>query len=97
MMCGLITNKLNIVIHTSDICTYHRLGKQPISRGLDRRNLIVKLWRGDLKKNLMSASRELRPNIFISETLAPLRDTILYFPREKKGVVQWRAARLGKV
>ena len=54
--------------------------KPPSRQGEDKRSLVVKLCRRDLKRELISASkRQQRPsNFLINESLSPLRQNILY-------------------
>ena len=63
----------------------HRIGQKPRSQQhVDRRNIIVKLCRSNLKDELLSACRSLRPNIYLNESLTPTRSTILYSFRKVK-------------
>ena len=82
---NLIQEKLNIVIQNNDISTAHRLGPKRENQSSDKRNLIVKLCRRDLKRDLISASkRQQSPSIFINESLTPTRKTILNALRKMK-------------
>ena len=64
---NLIQENLNIVIQNNDICTAHRLGPKRENQSSNKRNLIVKLCRRDLKRDLISASkRQQNPPFFLS-------------------------------
>ena len=78
MLCGLIKDKLKVNILPSDISTAYRLGRKPAVQGQDRRGLILKLCRRDLKGDLLGASRRIRPNFYVNENLTPARNKILY-------------------
>ena len=79
----LIRDCLKIEVPASDINTVHRLGKKPTNQAPDKRSLILKLCRRDLKRELISASyRQERPTVFLSESLTPIRRTILYSLRK---------------
>ena len=53
----LVKDVLKLEINTSDISTSHRIGKKRISQEADRRNLIVKFCRRDVKHSVISASK----------------------------------------
>ena len=79
----LIKNKLHLEISSSDINTAHRLGKKPTSQAVDKRNLIVKLCRRDIKRAIIQAARNNKDsNLFINESLTPLRRSIFYALRQ---------------
>ena len=81
----LVKDKLNLVIDSKDISVAHRLGKKPDSQRPDRRSIIAKLCRRDLKHELLSTTKSRRPaNFYINESLTPKRDTILYALRRAK-------------
>lgn len=80
----LIKDKLQLNISPSDISTAHRLGKKPIQQQQDRRSLIVKLCRRDLKNDLKFACKEKKPNLYINEDLTPIRKTIMFVLRAAK-------------
>ena len=73
-----IKNCCNIVISPTDINTAHRLGKKPISQGPDRRSLIVKFCRRDIKQDIYRSSRtQSRPKqLYINESLSPMRQKL---------------------
>ena len=80
----LIKHKLKINVAPGDISTAHRLGKKPVNQQLDKRNLIVKLCPRDLKRDILTACRNLKPNLYINESLTPVRSTIMYVLRNAK-------------
>lgn len=85
LACSIIKEKLKINLTSSDISTSHRLGRKPNdSQRPDRRKIILKLCRRDLKKDILYASKSLKPNIYVNESLTPLRNTILYVLRKMK-------------
>jgi hypothetical protein len=81
----LVKDKLNLNMAATDISTTHRLGRKPVTQKQDTRNIVVKLCRRDLKGDLLSACRQLKPdNLYINESLTPNRSTILYALRKAK-------------
>ena len=80
----LVKDELKINLPADAISTAHRLGRRPGNQSADKRNLIVKLVRRDLKHELISASkRQPRPKkLFVSESLPPSRQTIVYALRK---------------
>ena len=81
-------NELRMEVSERDISVAHRVGKKPANQQPDKRNIILKLCRRDLKRPLIIASRKLpteqRQNIHINESLTPTRSTILYALRQVK-------------
>ena len=56
----------------------HRLGRKPASQSEDRRGIIVKLCRREVKYDLMKACKS------VNESLTPTRNAILYGLRQAK-------------
>ena len=81
---GLIKNKLKLSVAPRDVSTAHRQGKKPNNQQADKRNLIVKFYRRDLKKDILTACRRLKPALYFNESLTPLRSSILYVLRQAK-------------
>ena len=83
---NIIKDKLKIVLHPNDVSVAHRLGKKPTSQLPDRRPIIVKFTRRDIKRDILSARRtlknECKDNIYINESLTPKRRTILFALRK---------------
>ena len=85
LVCKLAKDKLNYVIAPTDISVAHRLGEKKTSQGIDRRDLIVKFCRRNMKSDLVSASRRMKaPDFYINESLTPLRQTISFVLRKAK-------------
>ena len=84
IFCDLIKDKLHVNVGRSDISTAHRVGKKPVNQQPDKRNIIAKLCRRDLKMDILNACRQLKPNIYINESLTPLRSSIMYVLRMAK-------------
>ena len=85
LVCSMVKEKLKINISPNDISTSHRTGPKPRSPQVeDKRNIIVKLCRRDLKGELLSAFRKCKPNFYINESLTPTRSAILYALRKAK-------------
>ena len=72
----------------NDINIAHRTGKKPLNQSPDKRDLVVKLCRRDLKRPLIAASKnipaERKSNLYINEHVTPLRKTILYSLRQMR-------------
>lgn len=86
IVCNLVKNALKLKMNPSDISTSHRLGKKPTNQQPDRRNIIAKLCRRDLKREIINTCRQNKPdNLFVNEHLTPLRNTIMYALRKLKG------------
>ena len=81
---GIVKNQLRLEISSNDISSAFRLGKAPITQKSDRRNIIVKLCRKDLKRDILSACRRMKPKFYANESLTPLRNTILYVLRKMR-------------
>ena len=82
LVVNIVKEKLKINIASSDISTAHRVGKRPISQRPDNRKIVVKLCRRDIKRDLMYSRRNLKPEgLFISESLTPSRNTIMFVLR----------------
>ena len=83
-----VKNELKIQISPSDVSVAHRMGRKPANQQPDRRGIIVKLCRRDLKHSLISASKKMVPrsrsNLYVNEHLTPARKTILYALRQMK-------------
>ena len=82
----LIKEKLRINLQSSDISTAHRLGRKSITQGPDRRKVILKLCRRDLKRDIIAACKELKPGFFVNESLTPTRNSILFALRRMRRI-----------
>ena len=84
IVCDLMLKKLNLVVNQSDISVSHRLGRKPHAQRTDNRSIIIKLCRRDMKRDILSACRSMKPNFYVNESLTPTRNTILYVLRQAK-------------
>ena len=80
----LIKEKLRINLQSSDVSTAHRLGRKPTTQGPDKRKLILKLCRRDLKRDIIAACKELKPGFYVNESLTPTRNAILFALRRMR-------------
>lgn len=69
-----IKEHLKINIKETDISVSHRLGKQ---KQQQNRPIIVKLVNRSLKQDLVGACIQLRPQLFVNESLTPKRRVLL--------------------
>ena len=88
-----LVRKLNIDIRSSDISISHRLGKPPRDPASpDKRKIIVRFCRRDLKSNILQACRIKKPKFFANESLTPTRNTIMFalrkIRREKSDLIK---------
>ena len=84
VVCDLLSSQLKLKMNHSDISTSHRIGKKKANQEADRRDIIVKLCRRDIKNDIMSACRSIRPKFYVNEILTPTHSTILYVLRQAK-------------
>lgn len=84
LICSVAKDKLKLEISPSDISTAHRFGKKPVTQAPDRRSILVKLCRRDLKHDLRYACKQLKPKLYVNESLTPMRSTIMYALRQAK-------------
>ena len=77
-------DQLRLEFSSNDISSAFRLGKAPKTQKSDKRNIIVKLCRKDLKRDILSACRQMKPKFYANESLTPLRSTILYVLRKMR-------------
>ena len=87
LVLKLVKDKLKINMRPEDINTCHRLG--PISRAnLGKRNIIVKLCRRDMKKQILIASKKqdkgANEKLYCNESLSPLRRKMFNCLRKMK-------------
>ena len=79
-----ILHERNLNINSSDISIAHRIGKKPASGSDDKRNIIFKLTRRDLIKDIKNACKQGTPNVYVNESLTPTRNKIHYVLRKMK-------------
>ena len=74
----LVAEKLgpDLKISPNDVSVAHRLGKKPAT-AVDRRNIIVRFCRRNLKYDIINNARKAKPSgLFINESLTPVRQRI---------------------
>lgn len=85
LISSVVREKLKLSVTPSVISIAHRVGKKPITQGPDRRGIVVKLCRREVKHDILSACRNLKPTgLFVNESLTPVRSTIMYILRKAK-------------
>jgi hypothetical protein len=84
VVCKLVKEQLRLTINSCDVSTAHRLGKKPLNQEPDRRKIVVKLCRRDLKKDILYACRQFKPDFYVNESLTPVRNTVLFVLRKMK-------------
>lgn len=85
LACDAIKNKLKLNVSSTDISTCHRTGKMPTNQQPDKRSIVVKLCRRELKRDILDACRALKPdNLYVNESLTQTRNTIMYALRRAK-------------
>ena len=80
----LVREQLSLNLKREDISTAHRIGRKPLPGKVDKRGIIFKLCRRDIKRDILFACREQKPKYYINEHLTPIRNTILYALRKAK-------------
>ena len=76
-LIALFRSKLNITVNPTDISVSHRLGKNSVNQGPDRRNIVAKFCRRDLKRDILAAARRMKPaNFYANESLTTVRQKI---------------------
>ena len=85
LACDLLKTKLNLEVSPSNISTGHRLGNRSAAQGEDRRPIILKFCRREIKNDITSSCRTMKPeNFYANENLTPTRSKILYVLRQAK-------------
>ena len=98
LVCGIIKDKVGVVLKPEDVSVAHRLGKKPINQTTDRRSIIAKFCRRDTKHDILKACRAVKPrNIYVNENLTPIRSTALYGIRNAKRKFPDRIAGYGTI
>ena len=57
IIVNLLKNKMHIELQPREINTAHRLGKKPSNQTQDKRAIIIKLCRREMKRDIISANR----------------------------------------
>ena len=78
-----LRRNLNLNLNPADISTAHRIGRKPAG-GPDKRNIIFKLCRRDLARDIVDACKHKKPKFFINCSLTPTRNKIFYALRQLK-------------
>ena len=82
---NLLKEKLSTEVATSELSVVHRLGPKPTNQREDRRPIIAKFCRRDTKSAVLVTGRRARtPNLFVNESLTPLRKNIFTTLRRMK-------------
>jgi len=77
-------SELGYSLASSNIDSAYRIGRPP-RQGVDRRNILVKLYDHSIKVDLLQSCKRVKPKgLFIKESLTPLRAHILYALRIAK-------------
>ena len=88
VVCDLVKDKLHLQVRDGDISTAHRLGKKPTTQGPDKRSIVAKLCRRDLKNEILHAKKSQvstrQSTLYVNESLTPRRSTIMYTLRRMK-------------
>ena len=73
--CDVIKTTCNVNLQRHEISTAHRLGKRPITQQPDKRNIIIKFCRRDIKEDIYKSSKsQPRPTqLYVNESLTPTR------------------------
>jgi len=81
IVTNMFKNKINLIIHSNDISSAHRIGPKSRKQGPDMRKIMFKLVRRDLKSDILNACKSTRPDFYVNESLTPNRDKIYYILR----------------
>ena len=83
LVTEMVTQKLQLNITQADISVSHRLGPKPASQATDKRPIIAKFCRRDLKREVLKVGRSTRAEgFYVSESLTPARKNIFYTLRQ---------------
>ena len=81
----MVANKLSLKNSASDNSVAHRLGKKKETQGDDRRPVIAKFCRRDVKRTILTAGLTKKAEtFFLSESLTPTRRTDFHTLRQMK-------------
>ena len=94
----IVKDQLKINLRDSDICVTHRLGPK---RQQHNRPIIVKLVNRSLKHDFVWACIQLRPQLYVNESLTPkrrsLRNKMLSIREAQKQKIQQCYTQVGKI
>ena len=77
-------NQIGLKLADSDIDSAYRAGKKTADSETDRRKIVFKLSKPDLKNSLFSACLSHKPSFFINEQLTTVRGRIMFELRQLK-------------
>lgn len=81
---NLLKDQTRLQIRKEDILVAHRLGAKPKNQVPDKRNMMIKLNRHDLKADILNACKQFKPTFFVNESLTPSRNQAFYVLRQAK-------------
>lgn len=85
VVCDVLQRHVNYILPVSDISSAYRIGKKSSTQNPDSRPIAVKFNKNDLGYDIKGAFREKKPrNLFINESLTPVRRRFLYILRQLK-------------
>ena len=81
----MLKSSLNYVLPEKSLLAVFRLGAKPASQTSDTRSVLLKLTDSDIKRDVLSSCRTIKPmNLFSNDDLTPMKSTILYALRQCK-------------
>ena len=82
---GMLRDTLSYNVSMQDISVAHRLGSKPKHQRADKRNLIVKFCKRNIKNDILAAGRRVKPaGLYLGESLTPQRQSIAYVLRKAR-------------
>ena len=94
----LLRSKLRYEVDAADISSVYRIGRKTPTQSADRRNIIVKLSRSSLARDIIKASRVAKPNdLYLNDSLIPSRASILYSLRQLRKKLPHRVDGCGSI
>lgn len=96
LVSEIFKNQLKHVLLPGDIVESYRLGKKPASQTPDRRPILVKFNKREIKDTVLMNCKSVKPtNLYINENLTPMRAKILSLLRRLKREKPQRLAAVG--
>ena len=82
---NLIAQKLQISIDSSDVSVAHRLGQRRQNQGPDKRPIIAKFCRRDVKRSILTAGRRARADgLYVNKNSTPTRRNVFNLLRRMR-------------
>lgn len=82
---SLLKLKLKINLKSEDILEAFRIGKRPIDQKPDKRSILIKLRRHEMKVDLLRSARKTKPEgLYLNESLSANRAAALFALRQAK-------------